>query len=62
MKIFEGQGKVREFLKKSGNSLILSKSVKSQGICCQMSCVQDPAKSGKRLKIKKKISLACEKS
>ena len=31
-KIFDGQGKVRKFLKSQGKSLVLSKSVKSQGI------------------------------
>ena len=32
MKIFQGQGKVREFFKSLGKSLILSKSVNCQGI------------------------------
>ena len=32
LKIFQGQGKVGEFFKSQGKSLMLSKSVKSQGI------------------------------
>ena len=47
---FQGQGKVMEFLKKSvnflksqGNSLILSKSVKSERICCLAHEIQPKA-------------------
>ena len=50
--------------KSQGNSIAIVKvSERSENLLVkQMPCAQNPAKSGKRLKMRRKISMACKKA
>ena len=57
------QGKVREFRKKSGKFFDFVKvSEKSEALLVKLNTLRTKAKSGKRLKMKGKISMARKKS
>ena len=62
-KIFQGQGKVREFRKKSKKFFDFVKvSEKSGALLVKSNILRTKAKSGKGLKMKRKISMARKKS